>query len=100
MSASGDSGTGIQLGAVSATQSVHASLHALTVSGGTLDVTVESDTASGFPSTTTRITFAQITAVGSEFASAAGAITDEYWRVDFTVGGGGTFDFVVCVGIK
>ena len=100
VSASSNSGTAVQLGAVSATQSVYASLHALTVSGGTLDVTVESDDAIGFPSQTTRITFTQITAVGSEFASTAGAITDDWWRVDFVVGGGGTFDFVVCVGIK
>jgi hypothetical protein len=100
VTASSNSGTAVQLGAVTAAQSVYASLHALTVSGGTLDVTVESDDNSGMTSATTRITFAQVTAVGSEYASTAGAITDDYWRVDFTVGGGGSFDFVVCVGIK
>jgi hypothetical protein len=100
ISSSGNSGTAVQLGAVSATQAVYASLHALTVSGGTLDVTVESDDDVGMGSATTQITFTQVTAVGSEFASQAGAITDDWWRVDFTDGGGGTFDFVVCVGIK
>jgi len=98
--ASSNSGTGVPLGAVSATQSVYASIHALTVTGGTLDVTVESDDNSGMTSSTTQITFTQVTAVGSEFLSTAGAITDDYWRVDFTVGGGGSFDFVVCVGIR
>jgi len=100
ITSSSNSGTAVQLGAVSASQSVYASLHALSVSGGTLDVTVESDDAIGMASATTRITFTQVTAVGSEFKSTAGAITDDYWRVDFTVGGGGTFAFVVCVGIK
>jgi hypothetical protein len=92
-----------QLGAVSATQSVFASLHVLTVSGTspTLDVIVKSDNASGFSSPANKITFTQATAIGSQFSSQAGAITDDYWRIDWTVGGSDTptFAFVVNVGI-
>ena len=95
--ASSNSGTALQLGAVAAGESVYAALHVLAASG-TLDVTVNSDDGVGWGSPTTRVTFAQATAVSSEYASAAGAIADDYWRVDFTVSG--DFDFVVCVGIK
>lgn len=93
----------IQVGAVTASQKVYAAIHVLSKSGTspTLDVTVKSDDAGGFSSPTTRITFAQKTAEGYEFLSAAGAITDDYWRVDWTIGGSATptFSFVVAVGI-
>jgi len=105
-SAKTSSGTSsvIQLGAVGATQRVYAALHVIdTVSGSlpTLDVTVKSDDGSGFASPTTRITFTQVTAKTYQFLSAAGAITDTHWRVDYTVGGSSTptFPFIVVVGI-
>lgn len=94
----------VQLGPVSATQRVYAALHVIdTVSGTnpTLDVTVKSAALVGFGSPTTRLTFTQATAKTSELLSAAGAITDEFWRVDFTIGGTNTptFPFIVVVGI-
>ena len=94
----------IQLGAVSATQRVYAALHVIdTVSGTTptLNVTVKSAALVGFGSPTTRLTFAQASAKTYEFLSAAGAITDQFWRVDFTIGGTSTptFPFIVVVGI-
>lgn len=96
-------GTARQLGAVSATQRVYSALHVLSVSGTnpTLDVTIESDTASNFPSTTTRLTHTQKTAIGADWKSAVGAITDDWWRVKWTIGGTGspTFQFVVIVAI-
>ena len=96
-------GTARQLGAVTAAQKLYAGLHVLTVSGTspTLDVTVKSDDASGFPSATTRGTFAQKTAADSEWLTpVAGAITDDWWRVDWTLGGTTpSFEFVVSVGI-
>ena len=94
--------TGSQLGAVTSSETVYASLHVVAASGSspTLDVVVQSDT-SGFPSPTSRITFAQAGAVTSEWGSLAGAVTDDYWRVDYTIGGGSpSFTFVVTVGIK
>tara|TARA_R100000808_G_scaffold6198_1_gene18564 strand:+ start:3742 stop:4476 length:735 start_codon:yes stop_codon:yes gene_type:complete len=91
-----------QLGAVSATQTVYSALHVLTVSGSspTLDVVVKSDNASGFSSPTTQLTHTQATAITSELKSKDGAITDDYWRVYWTVGGGSPqFDFICSIGI-
>ena len=97
-------GTAFQVGAVSATQKLFAALHVFAVSGTTptLDVTVESDTASGFPSAVTQITFAQKVAVGAEWATpVAGAITDDWWRVAFTIGGASpSFSFIATIGIQ
>lgn len=98
-------GTVTNLGAVSATQSVYASLHVFAASGTnpTLDVTVQSAALVGFGTPTTRITFAQQTAAGSVFATpTAGAITDAFWRVTATIGGTGgpNFTAAVVVGIQ
>lgn len=100
--ATSSAGTAIQLGAVGEGQRIYAALHVLSASGGspTLDVVVESDDSSGMGSATTRISFAQATDVGSEWASAAGEITDDYWRISWTIGGSTpAFDFVVTIGI-
>lgn len=95
-------GTGQQLGAVAAGESVYAALHVFSASGTspTLNVTVESDDNSGFTSATTRLTFTQATAAGSQWQSLAGAITDTYWRVRFTIGGTSpSFTIAVAVGV-
>ena len=96
--------TGQQVGQILSGENGYAALHVLAVSGTspTLDVVVESDDAVGFPSPTTRFTFAQATAVGSEFSTAiAGPITDDWWRVAFTITGTTpSFTFVVTFGIK
>lgn len=96
------SGTAVQTGALSATQYLYAVLHVTAVSGTspTLDVIVESDSASNFPSTTTRVTFTQKTAIGSQYATrVAGAITDDWWRVSWTIGGSDTPTFTFFAGI-
>lgn len=96
-------GTAFQLGQVSAVQKLYASLHVLAVSGGspTLDVLVQSDTV-GFPSPLTKVTFSQAVAIGSQWSvPLAGAITDDYWRVSYTIGGSTpSFLFAVTVGIQ
>lgn len=99
------SGTKRELGAVSATQKLYAGLHVLSVSGSspTLDVIVRSDANSSAGGETTRITFAQQTAVGSVWATpVAGAISDTWWDVQWTIGGSSTptFGIVVVVGIR
>lgn len=100
VSATGN-GTARQLGTVGAGQKVYASLHVIASSGSpTLDVTVESDTSSGMSTPATQLTFTQATGATSEFLSAAGAITDDWWRVDYTFGGTGTITFIVTVGIR
>ena len=97
-------GTARQLGAVAAGQSVYATLHVLaTVSGTnpTLDVVVASAATDSWPGTS-RITFSRKTALGSQFATpVAGAITDTWWRVQYTIGGTDTptFPFIVIIGI-
>ena len=88
-----------QLGAVASGQIVAASLHVIAASGTSLDVTVESDSTSGMSSPTTQLTFAQATAIGGQFLSAVGPITDDWWRVSWTVVGG-SFTFVVAIGIR
>ena len=99
--ATGD-GTGRELGAVEASESVYGALHVVAASGTTptLDVIVESDDNADFTSATTRLTFTQTTAQTGEWKSAAGAITDTHWRVSYTVGGTSpSFTFAVVVGI-
>lgn len=95
-------GTGRQLGAVAATQKLYASLHVIAASAAdTLDVIVQSDDNSNFTTPTTRITFAQAAAIGSEWATpVAGAIADDWWRITYTIGGvSPSFTFIVLVGI-
>ena len=97
-------GSSNQLGVLAAGETMYFALHVLSVSGTspTLDVIITSDTGTGFPSATTRKTFTQKTAVGSEFLSLAGPIaTDSWWRAQWTIGGSSTptFDFVLVVGI-
>lgn len=98
-------GTIRQLGAVSATQKVYAALHVLAVAGTTptLVVKVQSAALVGFGSPTDEITFASANAIGSQWATPlAGAITDAFWRLSWTITGsaGQSFTFVVVVGIQ
>lgn len=96
-------GTAVQLGAVSATQKVFAALHVLAASGGSPSVTVklQSDDNSGFSSPTDRFTFAAKAAAGSEWAApVSGAITDDWWRLTWTITGTTpSFTLVGVVGI-
>lgn len=100
---SGNSGTPQQLGTVASDKKLYAILHATKVNGTspTLDVTVKSDNASGFSSPITRVTFDQLTDIGSQWVEVTGAITDDYWRIDYTVGGSSLdIDFAVILAIQ
>lgn len=91
-----------QLGAVGATQRLYAALHvwAATGTSPTLDVVVRSDDNSGMTTPTTRITFSQKTGVTHDWQSVAGAIADDWFDVDVTIGGAGpSFGFAVVIGI-
>jgi hypothetical protein len=99
---SSSSGTAQQLGAVTSDKSLYAALHVLAVSGTTpsLTVKVQSDDSSGMTTPTDRITFSAANAVGYQWGSVAGAITDDYWRVTWTISGTGpSFLFAVTAGI-
>jgi hypothetical protein len=94
--------TGSQLGALSATQRIYCALHVIAASGTTptLDVVLQSDDNSGFTSATSRIAMTQATATTYELKSLAGAVTDDYWRLSYTIGGTTpSFTFVVVIGI-
>lgn len=92
-----------QLGAVSAAQQLFAALHIIAASGTlpTLVVKVQSDNAEAFTTPTDRITFASQDGVNSVWADpVAGAITDDWWRVSYTIGGTTpSFQFIVPMGI-
>lgn len=98
------SGTAYQLGAVAEGQRLYAGLHVVSASGTspTLDLAIESDNAEAMSSPTTRITFAQKTGLGAEWATpVAGPITDDWWRASWTVGGSSpSFKVIVVMGIR
>lgn len=81
-------GTAVQLGAVTASQRVYCSLHLISVSGTTPSLTAKlQSAATAGGSYTDRVTFTAATALGGQFASAAGAITDTWWRLQWTISG-------------
>ena len=88
------------LGAVTAVQKVYAAMHVLSASGAspTLDMKLQSDDAVDFLSPIDRITFAQATATGAQFLSAAGPVSDTHWRLSWSIAGT-TPSFVVVVNV-
>ena len=92
-----------QLGAVSSTQKLYANVHVWSVAGTstpTLTVKIQSDDNSSFTSPTDRITFTGATAIGAQYKTADGAITDTYYRAVLTVSGTSpVFKTLVNVGI-
>lgn len=90
-------GTAFQLGA--AATGIYAALHVFSGSGD-IDVKIQSDDNSGMTSATDRITFTTVgtaTARSFEWASSAGAVTDDYWRMSATFTG--TRKWAVVLGI-
>ncbi len=86
-------------------QKLYAFLHVTATSGEgdqTLDVVIKSDSASDHSvSPATRVTFTQVTtSVGAQFATpVSGAISDDYWRAEWTIGGTGSPSFTFLVGM-
>lgn len=100
VSATGATGTGVQIGAVDSDEFVYAAFHVFGTPGTTITAVLESDNANNFPSATTRITFGPITTAGGTFAArVAGAITDDWWRVRITAITG-TFSIACAAGIQ
>jgi hypothetical protein len=98
------SGTAVELAAVTADQYLYSTLHVLSVSGTstpTVTVKVQSDVDNTFASPTDQITFTAATAIGGQISRTAGAITDTWFRVSFTISGSSpSFLFVVGLGVK
>lgn len=81
-------GTARQLGAVTADQALYSFLQVLSITAGaSITVTVKSDDAQAFSTPTTRITHTAFTDEGAEVKSLAGAVTDTWYRVDWTISG-------------
>jgi hypothetical protein len=87
VTATGNS-TPVNVGAVAAGRTIIASVHALTVTGTTPSLTpaLASSTTSG-GAYTVRATGSAMTAAGSQLITAAGAFTDTWWRLNYTVTG-------------
>ncbi len=80
VSATGATGTAVQLGNVAAGQYLYATLHVFSV-GTTITVLVQSDDNGGFSSATTRITFGPITTIGGTWGvRVAGPLTETHYR--------------------
>lgn len=103
LTASGNS-AGAQLGAVSATEKCYAAIHCYAVSGTstpTITFKLQSDDNASFTSPTDRITFTGITAIGADFKSVAGAITDQHWRLNYAISGTNpSFSIHAAIGIE
>lgn len=97
-------GTIIQLGAVAAGKRLYANLHVLSATGTTPSITVKVQSAAlvGFGSPTDRLSFAAKTTTGGEALRTDGtAITDQFWRVSYTVSGTTpSFLFLAAFGIE
>jgi hypothetical protein len=97
------SGTGFQVGAVSAVQRMYANLHVFSISGTstpTITVKLQSSVDNTFATPTDRIVFTAATALGGQASSVLGAITDQWWRAVWTISGTTpSFLFAVSAGI-
>ena len=96
---SASSSTGVQLGAVSATQRLWYCVSVESAGSGVTCI-VESDDNSGFTTATTQATLATLTAQGGTFGSVAGAVADDYWRFTFTPAGGADMVISAVFGIQ
>lgn len=100
----GGNKTAYQMGAVGATQKLYAGIHVFDKEGTspTLDVVIASDDNQSFTSGTSRITVAQQTDKNSLWLDPVdGAITDDWWRAQVTLGGSATpgFKYALVLGI-
>lgn len=99
VSSTGAIGTGLQLGAVGATEYLYATVHVFSP-GTTITLILESDDNAGFTSATTRATIGPITAAGGTWATrVAGAITDDYFRLRVSAITG-TFNLAAAIGVQ
>jgi hypothetical protein len=84
-------GTIVQLpAAVPTGKRLCATVHVLSIAGTgtpTFTATVQSAAAIGFASPTTRLTFSAMTTIDGQFQATAGPITDQFYRLNFTISG-------------
>lgn len=94
--------TGRQMGAVGAAQTLFGALHVCSVAGSTPSVAVKiQSSATQGGSYTDRLTFFPADAQGSQLLSSPGAVTDTWWRAQFTISGDSpSFLLAVAAGVK
>lgn len=98
VSATGATGTGVNLGNVGASQYLYATLHVFSA-GTTITVAVQSDDNAGFTTPTSRITFGPITTAGGTWGvRLAGALAETHYRLNVTAITG-TFSVAGAIGI-
>lgn len=98
VSSTGATGTGVNLGAVGASQFLYATLHVFSA-GTTITVIVQSDDNAGFTTPTTRITFGPITTTGGTWGTrVAGALAETHYRINVSAITG-TFSIAAAIGI-
>jgi len=83
-------GTGRQLGVLSATQKLVVTLHVFAITGGSWVLTVESDDNAGFTTAITRLTLTAVTTAANRIVTelVGPVAVDDYWRVVLTKTGG------------
>lgn len=87
------------IGATGAAARLWVAVYVISLTGSAVDVSIETDTAGGFPSAAPAITVPTITAAGiggAAIASVAGPITDTYGRAVIAVTGGEADLLVLC----
>lgn len=98
VSATGQLGSILSLGAVGATQYLYGTLHVFSA-GTTITVQLQSDDDVGFASPTTRATFSLITTTGGNWAvRTAGALAETHYRLNVSAITG-TFQVAGAIGI-
>jgi len=91
--------TGVQLGALLATDQLLVTLHVFAITGGSWVLTLESDDNSGFTTPTVRDTFTAVTTAATfQVRKTVGAITDDWWRTVLTKTGGTNITYGVTFG--
>lgn len=92
-------GTPRQIGAVSSTKKLYASLHVTRLTAGSsISVSIKSDDNSGFTSPASVGGFPVLSAVGSAWLEIAGPLTDTWWRGDCLING--EADYALILGIQ
>lgn len=99
VSATGATGSPVNLGNVGASQYLYATLHVIGTPGTTITVEVESDDNASFTSATSRITFGPITTAGGIWGTrVAGTLAETHYRFNVTAITG-TFTIAGAIGI-
>lgn len=100
--AANGAGSWVNVGTLAGSQRLYAALHVLSVAGTApaLTVSVESAQDDAGTGSMERLTLPAVTAPGGRFASVAGPVTDQWWRVSWSIAGDSpSILFVAALGV-